>query len=59
MLEATCPFCWEPVELDFDPAEAGPGTHRFVQDCDVCCHPLAVTVRVDGDGEVSVEVERG
>ena len=59
MLEATCPFCWEPVELDFDPAEAGPGAHRFVQDCDVCCHPLAVTVRVDGDGEVSVEVERG
>ena len=57
-MRATCPFCWEPVEVDFDPLDAGPGEHRFVQDCDVCCHPIAFVVRVDRDGTSEVEVER-
>ena len=58
MLEGTCPFCWQPVEIDFDPGEAGPGAHRFVQDCDVCCHPLVVTVVVVAGGGASVSIER-
>ena len=57
-MEADCPFCWEPVEVDFDPFEAGPGEHRFVQDCDVCCHPIAFLVRVDEAGEAHVEADR-
>jgi cysteine-rich CPXCG protein len=59
LLEAQCPFCWEPAEIDFDPEEAGAGEHRFVEDCAVCCHPWNVTVLVDPDGRVSVSLERG
>ena len=57
-LESTCPFCGEPVEIDFDPGDAEAGAHRFVQDCTVCCHPIAVTVVVDHEGDASLSVER-
>lgn len=56
--DAVCPFCWEPVEVDFDPSDAGAGEHRFVQDCDVCCHPLAIVAVVDRRGNVRIEIER-
>jgi hypothetical protein len=57
--DPSCPFCWQPVELDFDPVEAGSGEHRFVQDCDVCCHPLAIVAVVDRRGRVTIQIERG
>ena len=54
-----CPYCGEPGEIELDPGEMEAGEHRFVQDCPVCCHPWAVTVRVQADGGLSVEVARG
>jgi len=54
-----CPYCGEPGEVEFDPGETEAGEHRFVQDCAVCCRPWAVTVRVQADGEMSIDVARG
>lgn len=53
-----CPFCGEPtsVVLDADPGMAG--TQVFVQDCEVCCHPMTVRATVDEDGQALVDVER-
>ncbi len=51
---ATCPYCGEVVELVIDPATVG----TFIQDCDVCCNPWAVTVERDADGDPFVTVER-
>lgn len=51
----TCPFCGEPTEISVDD-EAG--RHTFIQDCDVCCHPIQVRARVSRDGEVTVDVDR-
>jgi hypothetical protein len=55
-----CPFCGEPTELDFggDAEEATPGEHVFVQDCDVCCAPIAVRLRVGVDGDFEVSYDR-
>ena len=55
-----CPFCGEPTELDFGgDAEVGaPGEHVFVQDCDVCCAPIAVRLRIGIDGEFEVSYDR-
>jgi hypothetical protein len=65
MLERTmgsvisCPFCGEETELDFGGDAEGPGEHVFVQDCDVCCAPIAVRLRVGVDGEFEVSYDRG
>jgi hypothetical protein len=45
----SCPYCGEPVELDFD--ETGGARQAFVQDCPVCCQPWQVEVVLDRDGE--------
>lgn len=57
-VETVCPFCGEPAEVDVDVDESEPAEYEFVQDCDVCCRPWAVHVRVGTDGEVSVSVDR-
>jgi hypothetical protein len=44
----TCPHCGEGFETTFDPSE---GSSEFFIDCEVCCRPISVTVRISG-GEV-------
>jgi len=46
-----CPYCGESIEIYVEPAEE---SHRYVEDCSVCCRPITVSVQVDIDGEVSV-----
>jgi Cysteine-rich CPXCG len=57
--EIQCPYCGEPGEIaaDYDPD--APGDQVFVQDCEVCCNPWTVTVRVAPDGEITFDVGRG
>jgi hypothetical protein len=49
MVETSCPYCGEPVEVDVD--EDG-GTHQaYVEDCPVCCRPWHVETYQDRSGE--------
>jgi hypothetical protein len=57
--DVECPYCGEPGEVDADVDPSEPGEHVFVQDCDVCCRPWTVVVRVARDGDVTVDVRRG
>jgi hypothetical protein len=50
-LHAACPYCGESIELLVD---ASAGSQRYVEDCQVCCRPMVVTVLVDAAGEVEV-----
>lgn len=51
-----CPYCGEPIMLLADPSA---GDQRYIEDCSVCCQPMAVTVIADGAGDVAdVLVER-
>jgi hypothetical protein len=52
-VEIECPYCGERVEIDLDPESHG----QMVRDCEVCCNPWLMTVRWDGVGTPSVEVE--
>lgn len=52
-----CPYCGEPGEVTIEPTDE-PGEQSYVEDCGVCCRPWAIRVRVDADGEVSVNVDR-
>lgn len=49
-----CPYCGEEVELLVDPG-GGP-LQEYVEDCEVCCRPWQVTVRLGRDGFPDVTV---
>ncbi len=48
-----CTFCGEAIELLVD---CSLPEQTYVEDCSVCCRPLLVSVRVDGDGDASVSL---
>ena len=50
-----CPYCWAPITMLLDPTE---GPQEYVEDCEVCCHPIAVRAEfVDGE-LISFEAEQ-
>jgi len=49
-----CPYCGEQIELLVDPADA---EQQYIEDCEVCCHPIEIQVR-SGPRGLTVEVLR-
>jgi hypothetical protein len=43
----TCPYCGEPFETS---ADASAGMCSYVEDCQVCCQPIEMELRVDDEG---------
>lgn len=53
-LSIECPHCGETFSLALDASE---GSSTFTVDCEVCCRPMSVTVRITAEGELEgVEV---
>ena len=52
--QATCPHCWETIELTLDLSVE---EQSYIEDCPVCCKPMTVSyASVDGEvTELSVE----
>ena len=50
----SCPYCGESSELLVDPG--GGAIQEYVEDCEVCCRPWLVRVKLDGEGHASVSV---
>ena len=49
----TCPHCWQAFEVGLDvsvPAQC------MVYDCEICCNPLEIEYRLEGDEVVECEV---
>ena len=49
-----CPFCAERITLVVDYSA---GSQSYIEDCQVCCQPMEVTVGVGAGGHRSVRVE--
>lgn len=49
--QVVCPCCGESVELMID---CSAGSREYVEDCQVCCRPVLLTVIVAGDGTATV-----
>ena len=47
-----CPYCWEMLEISIDPSVA---EQEYVEDCQVCCHPILLSVSIDEDQVPRVE----
>ena len=50
-----CPYCGEPLEIT---VEASVGRQDYIEDCQVCCKPIQVRIRVSADGTASIDVRR-
>jgi sarcosine oxidase delta subunit len=55
LIDVTCPYCGEAVELVIDTSA---GAADYVEDCPVCCRPMQVDVRMDGEA-IQVRVQTG
>ena len=50
-----CPYCGEPITILVDPSIPH---QAYVEDCAVCCQPMAVRAEVVNDGSVRVDARR-
>lgn len=46
-----CPYCGEAVEILID---ASIPSQSYIEDCQVCCRPITLSVEIDEDGEAQV-----
>ncbi|HEY0198177.1 MAG TPA: CPXCG motif-containing cysteine-rich protein [Rhodanobacter sp.] len=49
--DLSCPYCGESIEILVD---VSAGDQNYIEDCQVCCRPITLNVRMDEDGEVQV-----
>jgi hypothetical protein len=47
----TCPYCGEAIEVLIDDSA---GDQQYIEDCQVCCRPIAISVTLDEAGEPQV-----
>ncbi|MFC6671240.1 CPXCG motif-containing cysteine-rich protein [Marinobacterium aestuariivivens] len=50
-----CPYCGEHISVLVDCSEA---EQQYVEDCQVCCSPMLLSVNVDGSGLPMVDAAR-
>ena len=51
-----CAFCGENNEVFVD--GSGARTQRFTEDCEVCCRPNLISISIQVDDTVDINVER-
>jgi len=44
-----CPYCGELLEILID---SSAGNQDYVEDCQVCCSPIDITVHIDSTGQI-------
>lgn len=48
-----CPNCGEPIEMLID---CSIDDQEYIEDCQVCCRPIMVTINVGNDGTLAIAV---
>lgn len=54
-VEIVCPYCGEPVLLVID---CSAGSQEYIEDCQVCCQPITLSITIAEDGVPQVEARR-
>jgi len=47
----SCPYCGEAITILVDDSLP---EQQYVEDCQVCCRPIVLSVSVDSDGDAAV-----
>lgn len=50
-----CPYCGEAIEILVD---ASAGGQRYVEDCQVCCRPIVLSIALDDGDRPDVRADR-
>lgn len=50
-IDLACPYCGEWITVFVDDSA---GDQQYIEDCQVCCRPIQMTVGMDDDGEPSL-----
>ena len=53
----SCPYCGEELSVRLD--WTGGKEQSFIQDCEVCCKPIQIAVRFEGDEVTQFSAETG
>jgi hypothetical protein len=51
LVDIQCPYCGETISVVVDDSA---GAQSYVEDCQVCCRPIEIAVRLDADGAAMV-----
>jgi hypothetical protein len=54
-MEITCPYCGESFETGVD---ASSGSSSYIEDCQVCCRPIEIEIRVSDEDAFTLNVRR-
>ncbi len=49
-----CPYCGESIKILIDGSEA---RQNYIEDCQVCCCPITITVSINEQDDISVTVK--
>jgi hypothetical protein len=44
--EFQCPYCWESITMLLDSSVS---KQNYIEDCEVCCNPIEVSVEFDNE----------
>ena len=47
-----CPYCGESLEIVID---ASVRHQAYIEDCQVCCKPIKLSIRIGDEGEPSID----
>ncbi len=51
---AHCPFCGESISLLLD---LSAGAQSYIEDCQVCCQPMQITIEADAVEQLQMRVD--
>ena len=47
-----CPYCWETISMLVDLSQ---NQQSYIEDCEVCCNPIQLTITVQNDEIMAFE----
>jgi len=50
IVEIDCPYCGERFSTTADPSA---GAQEYIEDCQVCCRPITLSLETDIDGNLA------
>lgn len=51
-LPISCPYCGESIDLFVD---CSVGFQEYIEDCQVCCQPISMSITVSEEGVIQVD----
>lgn len=54
-INISCPYCGEVFETS---ADCSAGDQEYIEDCQVCCQPIVITLHVSDMALINVDAKR-